>query len=62
MSKSKRTNREQSGLGDAFFGTRLGEVRKKAEYAAGADLFIVDDSDFDWKVRRYLHECEMVVL
>lgn len=56
MSKSKRTNREQTGLGDALFGTRLGEVRKKAEYAAGADLFIVDNSDSDWKVRRYLHE------
>jgi len=55
MSKSKRTNREQAGLGDALFGTRLGEV-KKAEYAAGADLFIVDNSDSDWKVRRYLHE------
>ena len=56
MSNSKRTKREQLGLGDPLFGTRLGEVRKKPEYTAGADLFIVDNSDSDWKVMRYLHE------
>ncbi len=27
---------------------------------AGAELFIVDNSDADWKVRRYLHDwCEI---
>jgi len=55
MSKSKRTKREQIGLGDALFGTRLGETRKQ-EPTTGADLFIVDNSDSDWKVRSYLHE------
>lgn len=55
MSNSKRTKREQLGLGDPLFGTRLGEV-KKQEPTTGADLFIVDNSDSDWKVMRYLHE------
>ncbi len=31
MSKLKRTNREQTSLGDALFGTCLDEVRRKAE-------------------------------
>ena len=56
MSKSKQTNREQTGLGDALFGTRLDEVRRKAGLTTEADLFIVDNSDSDWKVKRYLHE------
>jgi hypothetical protein len=56
MNPSKKTNREQGGLGDALLGTRLGEVPPKAERKSGADLFIVDNSDSDWKVKQYLHE------
>ncbi|MBM2831983.1 MAG: hypothetical protein HW414_1035 [Dehalococcoidia bacterium] len=65
MTRSKRPEREQGALGDALFGTRLGEVRDGADQVeakpdgpppTGADLFIVDNSDSDWKVRRYLHE------
>ena len=41
MSKSKRSKREQIGLGDALFGTRLDEVRGEIEPKTGADLFIV---------------------
>ena len=26
------------------------------ERKAGGDIFIVDNSDTDWKVRRYLHD------
>ena len=46
MSKSKRTKREQIGLGDALLGTRLDEVRGKTESPTGADLFIVDNSQW----------------
>lgn len=56
MSKSKRSKREQIGLGDALFGTRLGEVKGKTESTTGADLFIVNNNASDWKVKRYLHE------
>ncbi|MDO8578012.1 MAG: helicase-related protein [Dehalococcoidales bacterium] len=55
-SKSSKTNRKQATLGDALFGTRLGEVPAKSERKSGADLFIVDNSDSDWKVKQYLHE------
>jgi len=58
---------KQQRLGDELFGTRLGEWRDasdppKAEKSAttrrpaGGGLFIVDNSDTDWKVVRYLHE------
>jgi hypothetical protein len=43
-------------LGDVLFGTRLGEVSRSKETKSGADLFIVDNSDSDWKVKRYLYE------
>ena len=43
-------------LGDALFGSRLGEVATNAEKKSGADLFIVDNSDSDWKVKQYLSE------
>jgi len=52
----KKTNRKQGELSDALFGTRLGEITTKAERKSGADLFIVDNSDADWKVQQYLHE------
>jgi len=52
------------GLGDELFGTRLGEYRDAAGQPKGDkdviapkrqgnDLFIVDNSDSDWKVKRY---------
>jgi hypothetical protein len=40
---------------DALFGTRLDEPRNQSP-KSGGDLFIVDNSDADWKVRQYLHE------
>lgn len=54
---------EQEGLGDDLFGTRLGEYRdttgnekdKQATKRQGSDLFIVDNSDEEWKVQQYLH-------
>ena len=52
----KKPNREQKGLGDALFGTRLGEAATNSERKSGADLFIVDNSDSDWKVKQYLKE------
>ena len=66
MAKEKDKDKKL-GLGDEFFGTRLGEYRDvsvppkgdKDVIAAkrqGGDLFIVDNSDSDWKVKRYLHE------
>ncbi len=55
MSKDKRTPPEQTGLGDALFGTRLDESRTQSG-RSGADIFIVDNSDSDWKVRKYLQE------
>ncbi len=65
--------RDQTGLGDELFGTRLGETRETAGRAKdltdaatprnarsserkGGDLFIVDNSDAEWKVRDYLSE------
>jgi superfamily II DNA or RNA helicase len=53
---AKTPKSEQGGLGDALFGTRLGEVPATSPRKSGADLFIVDNSDSDWKVRQYLHE------
>jgi hypothetical protein len=44
------------GLGDALFGTRLDEARNMPKPKSGADLFIVDNSDVDWKVKKYLQE------
>lgn len=43
---------KQGPLGDELFGTPLGVKRGKS----GGDLFIVDNSDSDWKVRDYLYE------
>ena len=57
MAKSK-----QEGLGDALLGTRLGETSQSRSTAPapserrGGDLFIVDNSDEEWKVRDYLSE------
>ena len=56
MNPQKKPNRDQNTLGDALFGTRLGEVTPNAEQKSGADLFIVDNSDSDWKVKQYLSE------
>ena len=56
MSKSEKPKRGQTVLGDALFGSRLGEITTKVERKSGADLFIVDNSDSDWKVKQYLHE------
>ncbi len=61
---------KQAGLGDELFGTRLGEFRDTSgppkekgssdTKRAGSDLFIVDNTDNDWKVRRYLHDwCQL---
>jgi len=55
MSKSKSAKRGQFGLGGPLFGTPLGEIEKR-EPTTGSDLFIVDNSDSDWKVMRYLLE------
>lgn len=56
MANSKKAKREQTVLGDELFGTRLGEINNKPERKSGADIFIVDNSDTDWKVKQYLHE------
>lgn len=56
MSSQKRTSPGQSGLGDALFGTRLDETRTMNGVKSGADLFIVDNSDSDWKVKAYLQQ------
>lgn len=68
MDKGKDKDRDKKiGLGDELSGTRLGEYRDgsatpkedKGTTAAkrqGGDLFIVDNSDSDWKVKRYLQE------
>jgi len=62
MDKGKDKDKKL-GLGDDLFGTRLGEYRdvsvppkgdKDAPKRQGGDLFIVDNSDSDWKVKRYL--------
>jgi hypothetical protein len=49
---TKPKPKEQTELGDALFGTRLDETRNKS----GGDLLIVDNSDSEWKVKRYLHD------
>jgi len=56
MNPQKKPNRDQKTLGDALFGTRLGEAAPSTERKSGADLFIVDNSDSDWKVKQYLSE------
>jgi len=59
MNPQKKPNRDQKPLGDALFGTRLGEAAtnaEKKEKKSGADLFIVDNSDAEWKVKQYLTE------
>jgi phosphatidylserine/phosphatidylglycerophosphate/cardiolipin synthase-like enzyme len=67
MPRKPRSRRNQAGFGDALFGSRLGEAdgraaNDKAESEntprkqTGADLFIVDNSDADWKVRSYLSD------
>ncbi len=56
MSKPNQPKREQVSMGDALFGTRLGEAKQANEQRSGADLFIVDNSDTDWKVKAYLQE------
>ena len=60
MSKPGKSRKDQLGLGDALFGTRLGEARDHSKRKPGTDLFIVDNSDQDWKVREYLHDwCQL---
>jgi hypothetical protein len=60
MSKSKQNRKGQLGLGDELLGTRLGEVRDSKPKKSGTDLFIIDNSDEDWKVRDYLHDwCQL---
>ena len=60
MSKSKKSKKDQLGLGDELLGTRLGEARDSMPKKSGADLFIIDNSDEDWKVRDYLHDwCQL---
>ncbi len=44
---------KQTGLGDEFFGTPMGGAKPPK---SGGDLFIVDNSDQDWKVLQYLRE------
>jgi len=56
MNPANKPNRDRQPLGDALFGTRLGEVTANSENKSGADLFIVDNSDSDWKVKQYLKE------
>lgn len=56
MNKPKSSKRGQTYLGDALFGSRLAEQTTKLERKSGADLFIVDNSDADWKVKQYLSE------
>ena len=60
MSKSKKSKKDQLGLGDELLGTRLGEARDRTPKKSGTDLFIIDNSDEDWKVRDYLHDwCQL---
>jgi len=60
MSKAKRSKKDQIGLGDELFGTRLEETRVHSPKKPGSDLFIVDNNDEDWKVREYLHDwCQL---
>ena len=60
MKKTKKTKQEQAGLGDELFGTRLEESRETSHKKPGTELFIIDNSDEDWKVREYLHEwCQL---
>ena len=56
--RKKADQTKQSKLGDDLFGTRLGEYRDTAQRvrAQGSGLFIVDNSDEDWKVVQYLHD------
>jgi hypothetical protein len=43
MSDSKKIKRDQIGLGDALFGSRLDEARTNMQKPkSGADLFIVE--------------------
>ncbi len=51
MSKFKKSKKDQLGLGDELLGTRLGEARDRTQKKSGTDLFIIDNSDEDWKVR-----------
>jgi hypothetical protein len=60
MTKSKKSKKDQLGLGDELLGTRLGEARDSTPKKSGTDLFIIDNSDQDWKVRDYLHDwCQL---
>lgn len=60
MRKLKTSKKDQLGLGDALLGTRLGETRDSKPKKSGTDLFIIDNSDEDWKVRDYLHDwCQL---
>ena len=56
MGKYKKSKDTQVGLGDALFGTRLGEARDCSSKKPGTDLFIIDNSDEDLKAREYLHD------
>ena len=56
MRKPDPKDPDQTELGDALFGTRLDETRNQDSLKSGGDLLIVDNSDSDWKVKRYLHD------
>jgi len=47
MHKSKKSQKDQLGLGDELLGTRLGEARDRTPKKSGTDLFIIDNSDED---------------
>lgn len=55
--RSNRTEEHrQEGMGDALFGTRLGEQETPPIGQSGRDLFIVDNSVSGWTALRYLEE------
>ncbi len=50
MTRKARASTDQSQMSDALFGTWLDDWRSNAPKKPGTDLFIVDNSDQDWKV------------
>ena len=62
MPKPRQRNKEPNGdgrqgeIGDALFGTRLGEQGSQAIQRSGRDLFIVDNGVSGWTALRYLEE------
>ena len=56
MARKAKADPNQTRMRDDLFGTRLDEVRSTSAKKSGSDLFIVDNSDADWKVKAYLQE------